>query len=49
MTSTDGLMRKLVTHMMEDPRTITPSLDSVFSIAKAIDALATMPRTWPNA
>ena len=31
----DGFMRKLVTYMMEDPRTITPSLDLLF-IAKSI-------------
>jgi phosphate transport system protein len=32
----DGFMRKLVTYMMEDPRTITASLDLVFA-AKAIE------------
>lgn len=32
----DGLMRKLVTYMMEDPRTITASIDLVF-VAKAIE------------
>jgi phosphate transport system protein len=32
----DGLMRKLITYMMEDPRTISASLDLVF-VAKAIE------------
>ena len=32
----EGLMRKLVTYMMEDPRTITASIDLVF-VAKAIE------------
>lgn len=32
----DGLMRKLVTYMMEDPRTITASIDLVF-VAKALE------------
>lgn len=32
----DGLMRKLVTYMMEDPRTISNSIDLVF-VAKAIE------------
>ena len=32
----DGLMRKLITFMMEDPRTITASIDLVF-VAKAIE------------
>ena len=32
----EGLMRKLVTYMMEDPRTITSSIDLVF-VAKAIE------------
>ncbi len=32
----DGLMRKLVTYMMEDPRTISASIDLVFC-AKAIE------------
>jgi phosphate transport system protein len=32
----DGLMRKLITYMMEDPRTITASIDLVF-VAKAIE------------
>lgn len=32
----DGLLRKLITHMMEDPRTITASIDLVF-VAKAIE------------
>ena len=32
----DGLMRKLITFMMEDPRTISSSIDIVF-VAKAIE------------
>ena len=32
----EGLMRKLITFMMEDPRTITSSIDLVF-VAKAIE------------
>jgi phosphate transport system protein len=32
----DGLMRKLITYMMEDPRTISASIDLVF-VAKAIE------------
>ena len=32
----DGLLRKLITYMMEDPRTISSSIDLVF-IAKAIE------------
>ena len=32
----EGLMRKLITYMMEDPRTISPSLDLLF-VAKAIE------------
>ena len=32
----EGLMRKLITYMMEDPRTISASLDLVF-VAKAIE------------
>ncbi len=35
-TEFDGLMRKLVTYMMEDPRTISASIDLVF-VAKAIE------------
>jgi len=34
----EGQMRKLVTYMMEDPRTISPSLDLLF-IAKAIERI----------
>lgn len=34
----NGFMRKLVTYMMEDPRTITASLDMVF-IAKAVERI----------
>ncbi len=32
----DGLMRKLITYMMEDPRTISAAIDLVF-VAKAIE------------
>jgi phosphate transport system protein len=32
----DGLMRKLITYMMEDPRTLSASIDLVF-VAKAIE------------
>ncbi len=32
----DGLMRRLITYMMEDPRTISASIDLVF-VAKAIE------------
>ena len=32
----EGLMRKLITFMMEDPRTISASIDLVF-VAKAIE------------
>jgi phosphate transport system protein len=32
----DGLMRKLITYMMEDPRTISSAIDLVF-VAKAIE------------
>jgi phosphate transport system protein len=35
-TEFDGLMRKLVTYMMEDPRTISACIDLVF-VAKAIE------------
>jgi phosphate transport system protein len=35
-TEFDGQMRKLVTYMMEDPRTISASIDLVF-VAKAIE------------
>jgi phosphate transport system protein len=34
----DGLMRKLITYMMEDPRTISSSLDLLF-VAKAIERI----------
>jgi phosphate transport system protein len=34
----DGLMRKLITYMMEDPRTISSSIDLVF-VAKAIERI----------
>ena len=34
----DGFMRKLVTYMMEDPRTITASLDLMF-LAKSIERI----------
>jgi phosphate transport system protein len=32
----EGLIRKLITYMMEDPRTISSSIDLVF-VAKAIE------------
>jgi phosphate transport system protein len=32
----NGFVRKLITYMMEDPRTISPSLDLLF-VAKAIE------------
>jgi phosphate transport system protein len=32
----DGLLRKLITYMMEDPRTISSSIDLIF-VAKAIE------------
>ena len=34
----DGVVRKLITYMMEDPRTISPSLDLLF-LAKAIERI----------
>lgn len=34
----DGFVRKLVTYMMEDPRTISPSLDLLF-VAKAVERI----------
>lgn len=34
----DGFVRKLITYMMEDPRTISPCLDLVF-LAKAIERI----------
>ncbi len=34
----DGLLRKLITYMMEDPRTISASIDLVF-VAKAIERI----------
>jgi len=34
----DGFLRKLITYMMEDPRTISPSLDLLF-LAKAIERI----------
>lgn len=34
----EGLMRKLITYMMEDPRTISPSLDLLF-VAKALERI----------
>lgn len=34
----DGLLRKLITYMMEDPRTISGSIDLVF-VAKAIERI----------
>ena len=40
----DGLVRKLITYMMEDPRTISPSLDLVF-VAKAIERIGDHAKT----
>jgi phosphate transport system protein len=34
----DGFLRKLITYMMEDPRTISPSLDLLF-VAKALERI----------
>ena len=34
----DGFVRTLITYMMEDPRTISPSLDLLF-LAKAIERI----------
>jgi phosphate transport system protein len=34
----NGFLRKLITYMMEDPRTISPSLDLLF-LAKAIERI----------
>ena len=34
----EGLLRKLITYMMEDPRAISPSLDLLF-LAKAIERI----------
>jgi phosphate transport system protein len=34
----DGFVRKLITYMMEDPRTISPSLNLLF-VAKAIERI----------
>jgi phosphate transport system protein len=34
----DGFVRKLITYMMEDPRTISPSLDLLF-VAKALERI----------
>ena len=34
----DGFVRKLITYMMEDPRTISPSLDLLF-LAKALERI----------
>ena len=42
----DGLLRKLITYMMEDPRTISSSIDLVASSPRPSNAWATMPRTW---
>ena len=42
----DGLLRKLITYMMEDPRTISVSIDLVF-VAKAIER-SRRPRQEPS-
>jgi phosphate transport system protein len=34
----DGFLRKLITYMMEDPRTISPSLDLLF-LAKSLERI----------
>ena len=43
----DGFVRKLITYMMEDPRTISASLDLLF-IAKAIERIGDHAKTSPS-
>jgi len=43
----DGFVRKLVTYMMEDPRTISPA-STCCSWPRPSSASATTPRTSPN-
>lgn len=43
----DGFVRKLITYMMEDPRTISASLDLLF-LAKAIERIGDHSRMLPN-
>ena len=44
----DGFVRKLITYMMEDPRTISPQPGSAFPGQRRLSGLATIPRTLPN-
>ena len=43
----DGFVRKLVTYMMEDPRTISASLDLLFW-PRPLSASVTTRKMWPN-
>jgi phosphate transport system protein len=43
----DGFVRKLITYMMEDPRTISPAWTCCFW-PRPSSASATMPRTLPS-
>ena len=43
----DGLMRKLITYMMEDPAPF-PRRSTWCSLLRPLSAWATMPRTWPS-
>ena len=43
----DGLLRKLITYMMEDPRTISASIDLVF-VPRRSSAWVTTPRILPR-
>jgi hypothetical protein len=43
----DGFVRKLITYMMEDPRTISASLDLLFW-PRPSSALATTRKMWPS-
>jgi phosphate transport system protein len=44
----DGLLRKLITYMMEDPRTISSPASTWCSWPRPSSAWATTPRTWPR-